>query len=151
MRVVALAIVFGLGLAAITALSLNYRFGWGQTAQIGTLAAIFGFGGALALGISAAIVWWLLPNARPGVRTAMIAVLTLVGALALTGGMLALGYRSYYGQWHAAPFSRLWMWQQFFTTAAAVYQYAVIGPRLYGIGGLALLAVTSWWAGRAVR
>ena len=150
-RHAALAAGFGLGLAAITALSLSLRFGWAQPAQIAALSAIFGFGGALALGVSAALAWWALPRSRPGLRIVVIAVLTLLGAFAFTGGMLALGYRSYYGQWHAAPFTRLWMWQQVFTAAAAVYQYAVIGPRLYGLESLALLALASWRAGRAVR
>lgn len=150
-RIGLLALVFGSGLAAITAFSLALRLGWGQTAQIATLAAIFGLGGAIALGLAAGLTWRFAPNRRPATRIALIAVMTLVGALAITGGMLALGYRSYYGQWHAAPFTRLWMWQQVFTTAAAIYQYAVIGPRLYGIAGLALLGMTSWWAGRAVR
>lgn len=56
-----------------------------------------------------------------------IAFFTLAGAAAV----FAFEYRIFYAQWHAQTFSRIWFFQQLFTSVGAVYQFAVLGLGLY--------------------
>lgn len=61
--------------------------------------------------------------------------------IGVTSAIFALLYRSFYVQWHGEVFSMLWFVQLVFTTASALYQFAVIGLRLYlPLGALFLLA-----------
>lgn len=61
------------------------------------------------------------------------AALLLAATLGFTAGLFALHYRSFYAQWHAEAFTRDWVLQFLFTSASAVYQFLVIGLRLYGM------------------
>jgi hypothetical protein len=64
-----------------------------------------------------------------------------IGATSL---MFAIIYRNFYAQWHGDPFTRLWVIQLVFTTAAALYQFAVQGLRLYLPLGVIFLFGASW-------
>ena len=61
----------------------------------------------------------------------------------ITAGLFALQYRIYYAQWHGEFFSKLWIIQFVFTTAAAFYQFAVMGLRLYLPLGAVVLFITA--------
>lgn len=54
-----------------------------------------------------------------------------VATIAYTSIIFALDYRSFYAQWHAPLFSKTWFIQQVFTLAGALYQFAVLGLRLF--------------------
>ena len=49
----------------------------------------------------------------------------------ITAGYFALEYRRFYAAWHAPVFSKVWFFEQAFTTLGAYYQFAVLGLRLY--------------------
>lgn len=51
--------------------------------------------------------------------------------IGVTAGLFALEYRSFYANWHSPAFSKIWFFEQFFTLAGAIYQFAVLGLRLY--------------------
>ncbi|MCA0057672.1 hypothetical protein, partial [Mesorhizobium sp. B261B1A] len=69
--------------------------------------------------------------------------------IGLTAGLYALQYRSYYAAWHAPTFTLTWGLQFVFTMAVALYQFVVLGIRLYfPIGFLALFAASLWFARR---
>jgi hypothetical protein len=70
---------------------------------------------------------------------------------AVTGGLFALQYREYYAEWHADAFTRIWFLQFTHTIAAALYQFAVLGLRLFFPFGFAALLVVSFWFARRVR
>ena len=70
----------------------------------------------------------------------LAAVLVLGAAtVAITAGLFALQYRSFYAQWHEQAFTRIWILQFMFTSASAVYQFLVIGFRHYFPLGVPLL------------
>ncbi|WP_246745835.1 hypothetical protein [Ciceribacter sp. L1K22] len=85
-----------------------------------------------------------LSYARPA-ETRFAAALLLLGAgtVAMTAFIFAMQYRLFYAQWHAPFGSRIWMFQFVFTSAGAVYQFAVLGIRpLLPIGGPILVAMS---------
>jgi hypothetical protein len=53
-----------------------------------------------------------------------------VSTLIITALIFALQYRVFYAQWHEPAFSRIWFFQQLFTSLGAAYQFAVLGTRL---------------------
>ena len=66
-----------------------------------------------------------------------------LATVAVTAGLFTLDYRSFYARWHADIFSRDWFVQQAFTSASAIYQFLVIGSRLYlPLGPLLLVPAT---------
>ncbi len=70
---------------------------------------------------------------------------------ALTGGLFALQYRSYYAQWHEPALTIAWSIQFVHTVATAFYQFIVLGIRLYFPLGFIALALASIWFARQQR
>ncbi len=69
--------------------------------------------------------------------------------IAVTAAFYAFQYRSYYSAWHAETLTITWMFQLVFTTLAALYQFAVLGIRLFfPFGFVALFAAAFWFARR---
>ena len=68
--------------------------------------------------------------------------------IGITAVIYAFIYRSYYAQWHGDPFTKLWLAQFAYTTASALYQFAVLGLRLYLPLGAAFLFVASFLLAR---
>ncbi|RUW22679.1 hypothetical protein EOA34_20760, partial [Mesorhizobium sp. M4B.F.Ca.ET.013.02.1.1] len=63
------------------------------------------------------------------------------------GGLFALQYRSYYAEWHAPAFTIRWAFELVFTMLTALYQFVVLGIRLYfPLGFIALVAAGIWFA-----
>ena len=86
----------------------------------------------------------LMAVKRHTIAAHTITVLVLAGStLAVTALVFALQYRMFYAQWHEPALSRIWFFQQLFTSAGAAYQFAVLGSRLYlPAGPLCLVAAT---------
>ncbi|MCO5729958.1 hypothetical protein [Rhizobium sp. SSA_523] len=102
-------------------------------AEESRLIAVFAGGAALAWLVTAALAPQL--KARLGGRRSLlfliIASLLALSTIGVTAALFALDYRSFYARWHAEPLSRIWLLQLGFTSASAVYQFLVIGLRLY--------------------
>jgi hypothetical protein len=62
-----------------------------------------------------------------------------------------MDYRSFYSRWHAPFGSVIWMFQFVFTGASAVYQFAVLGSRLFMPLGLLFLVATSLYLAKRMR
>ncbi|MGX5800119.1 hypothetical protein ACWGS9_02620 [Bradyrhizobium sp. Arg314] len=75
----------------------------------------------------------------------------LAMTLAFTGGLFALQYRSCYAEWHAPAFTPTWAFEFAFTMLTALYQFAVLGVRLYFPLGFAALVAASIWFARQRR
>lgn len=88
---------------------------------------------------------------RPETRFAAWLLWLAIGTIGVTAGLFALQYRSFYSQWHAPFLSRIWVYQLVFTSASAVYQFAVIGLRLFMPLGFMLLIATSAIMARRMR
>jgi hypothetical protein len=114
---------------------------WGSDAQRVEVILIVA-GGALIAFIPGVTLARLVARHRS--QSQFMAAL-LLGLALSTIGLTTLTYlfqfRSYFAIWHDNVGEHDWYWQQFFTTASAFYQFAVLGTRLYlPLGPLALIA-----------
>lgn len=107
--------------------------------------------GALVAFAPALFVGRLLSRGRSEAAFAATLLALSVGTIGAVGLLFAVDYRLYYAQWHEPAFSPDWVRQFIFTTAAAFYQYLVIGLRLYVPVGLVALFAASLWNARATR
>lgn len=127
-----------MGASALAALLIDR---WETPALIGTNVVLFAFGGAIAFPIALYLARLLAVGARaePAFATAFVSL--AAATIGFTALFFALDYRSYYAQWHAEPLTRFWAIQFIHTSAGAVYQFAVLGLRLYfPLGFIALFA-----------
>ena len=147
--------VFGsIGWAAVNALSaligLTLRE-WQGWPAIGEVVAVFAAGAALAF-LPATVLGRLVGRGRePSIRYAAAFVALAVLTVGFTAAVFAFQYRLYYSQWHAPFPSVVWGFQFVFTTAAAVYQFAVLGMRLYLPLGFIGLFAAGWLIARSPR
>ncbi|MBA8906136.1 hypothetical protein [Aminobacter ciceronei] len=138
---------FAMGASAFLTLLLDH---WETPVRVRAVVLLFALGGAIAFPIG----WTLarLLSRHRGRETAFAAAFVSFGVvtIGLTALLYALQYRSYYAEWHAAPFTITWAFQFVFTGLVALYQFAVLGLRLYFPGGfVALFAAASWFASRS--
>lgn len=109
---------------------------------------------AIVLGLyfTGAALGWIaaLPLVRfaslarpPETRFAAAFLFLGAGTAALTALLFALHYRQFYAQWHQPFGTLIWFFQFAFTSASAVYQFAVLGIRHYLPFGLILLIAAS--------
>ncbi|MFD2057580.1 hypothetical protein ACFSQT_32200 [Mesorhizobium calcicola] len=120
---------------------------WETPEKIRTVSLLYACGGALAFpaGLFAARLVSL--GRRWEVAFAAAFVCLLGATVGLTSGLFALQYRSYYAEWHAPAFTLTWGFQLVFTTLVALYQFIVLGIRLYfPLGFVALFAASVWFA-----
>ena len=129
-----------LAASAATWLVLNDRI---ETSQWQAILMIFGLGGALSFvpGIVAA----RMVAPRGNERQRFAAALLCLGISSVLGVafVFSMQYRLYYAQWHE-PFPTVpWFFQLAFTGANAVYQFAVLGTRMFfPLALVALFAVS---------
>ncbi|MEM5492126.1 hypothetical protein [Hoeflea sp. AS16] len=114
------------------------------TSHYWSLTALAFAGAAIAWPMSlAAFRFIAFRRGREAAFAAAFICLT-VFTIGVTSLIFAVIYRSFYAQWHGDPFTRLWLYQFMFTTAAALYQFAVQGLRLYLPLGVVFLFGASW-------
>jgi hypothetical protein len=132
---------------AISAGNRLYGYGWQDSDRIRMAVGLYLVGGLLAFPIA----FWvarMLSLDRPR-QTAFASFFVALGivTIGLVAAIFALQYRIYYAEWHADAFTKTWMLQFTFTTAGALYQFAVLGLRLFvPLGPLALLVAAFWFA-----
>ena len=135
-------------MAASAAADLATR-GWATGSRIALIALLFAAAGALSFFPAVTCARALSAGRRYEARLAL-SLLCLAGATITAAALLyALQYRFYYAAGHAPAFSTIWVYQFAFTALAALYQFAVLGVRLFfPFGFLALLAAAFWLASR---
>jgi hypothetical protein len=140
------AVLWALVMGASAWLKLDME-GWQTSASIRSVVLIFFAGGLIAFPLALAVAVLVSPRPQARFSAALIA-LTAFSAGA-SAAIYGLQYRLYYSQWHGEPFSVGWTYQTVFTFAAGVYQFLVLGLRLYfPLGFLALFAASYWFARR---
>ena len=124
---------------------------WETPAKIRFVALLFAAGGALAfpVGLFAARLVSLERHWEVALAAAFVCL--LAATITFTGGLFALQYRSYYAEWHEPAFSLTWALQFVFTMLTALYQFVVLGIRLYFPLGFIALALASIWFARRQR
>lgn len=113
-------------------------------APLADVSILFLGGAVLAFPPAIAVARLLAAGRRPETVFAAFTLCLAAATVALTGGLFALDYRSYYAQWHGPAFTELWAMQFAFTTVVALYQFAVLGLRLLFPLGFAALFVAAF-------
>ncbi|MEX3009406.1 hypothetical protein [Hoeflea sp. TYP-13] len=123
----------------------------GLTSHMTALLALYFAGGTLAFPIALVIIGFLTRKRRAEARFS-IAFICLGGlTVAVTAGLFAIIYRSFYAQWHGEFATVLWAYQLAFTLASALYQFAVIGVRNFMPLGLVFLVAASYRLAKTTR
>ncbi|WP_426236272.1 hypothetical protein [Pararhizobium sp. DWP1-1-3] len=136
--------LWGLMMAGSALVALYLRNG-AETFHLKSILILFFCGGvaswpfALLLGRFGA-----MGRGRETHFAAFFLCLTLC-TIAVTAVLFALDYRIFYARWHAPFGTGTWAYQFTFTSASAIYQFIVMGIRLYLPLGFAALALTSLW------
>ncbi len=113
------------------------------------IAVLFAAGGLTAFAPAITIANLFASHSRQK-RFAAIFVSLTIFTIGLTASLYALHFRFYFSQWHADPLTIRWAFEFAFTIAAALYQFAVLGMRLFfPVGLIALFAVSYWYANRS--
>lgn len=122
------ALAWGLTMASCFLLSIHV-FGHASGSHDMALAAIYAGGGMLGWLVALPLVQISADGREaPKIFTAWFLLLGLA-TMAATAGLFALQYRFFYAHWHAPFPSRIWVYQFVFTSASALYQFAVLGLR----------------------
>lgn len=142
-------VVWALAMAATASLGL-YGEGWQNVEKARAVLVIYMAGAFVSfpLALWGATFASLGRSREVAFAAAFLALATLT--IGITAAVYALDYRHYYVQWHADPFTAPWTLQFVFTVGGALYQFAVLGLRLYvPLGLAALFAASLWFALRA--
>ena len=133
-----------------SALAMLLLDDWETPQKIRSVVLLFALGGLVAFPFGFVLARVISYGGRYDAAFAATFLSLAFATACVTGGFFALHYRSYYAEWHAEAFSMTWSLQFVFTVLAALYQFAVLGLRLYfPIGFVALLAASAWFARRA--
>ncbi|MER8373752.1 hypothetical protein [Mesorhizobium sp. M1409] len=133
-----------MGASALVTLFLD---NWETPAKIRIVTLLFAVGAGLAFPIGLFAAKLVSQGRRWEVAFAAAFVCLTAATVGLTAGLFALQYRSYYAEWHAPAFTYTWALQFVFTTLIALYQFVVLGIRLYfPLGFVALFAASVWFA-----
>ena len=144
------ALLWGLAMGASALVNL-LRDDWETPEKIRFVTLLYAAAGALAFPVGLFLARLLSRGRHWEVVLAATFVCLLVATLAFTGGLFALQYRSYYAEWHAPAFTLQWAFELVFTMLTALYQFVVLGIRLYFPLGFAALALISIWFARQQR
>ncbi|OJF93492.1 hypothetical protein AX760_04975 [Pararhizobium antarcticum] len=139
--------LWGLLMAVSAAITLLLREGE-ATFQLPKILLLFFAGGALAWPFSYFLGRFCALGRSAETRFAAYFLFLTVLTIAATAFLYAMDYRLFYARWHAPLGTRIWQYQFLYTTGAAVYQFVVLGIRLYLPFGLAALGATSLWLAR---
>ncbi len=143
------AVLWGAAMGA-SALMVLVLENWETPQKIRIVTVLFALGGTLAFPVGLVLARFLSHRRRRETAFAAAFLSFAFVTACVTGGLFALQYREYYAEWHAEPFTRIWFLQFVHTIAAALYQFAVLGLRLFfPFGFVALLVVSLWFARRA--
>lgn len=138
------AVLWGVTMGASALINLLLD-DWETPAKIRFVSLLYAAGGVLAFPVGLFLARLVSRGRHWEVALAAAFVCLLAATLAFTGALFALQYRSYYAEWHAPAFTITWAFELVFTGLTALYQFVVLGIRLYFPLGFAALAVASVW------
>lgn len=124
------SLVWAAASAATAAIGLYFRNRL-QTDHAAAITLLFFCAGLLGWPLAMVALRLLHASAGPRLRFVASCFAIAFFTTAVAAAVFALQYRVFYAQWHAAAFSRIWFFQQFFTSLGAVYQFCVLGLGLY--------------------
>ena len=138
------AILWGIlmSAAAFGALYLQNR---AETSRLFAVLVLYLCGGVLAWPFALSFARFSAEGRRADARFAAYFFCLTTFTILATAFLFAMQYRQFYARWHAPFGTRIWVYQFMFTGAASVYQFVVMGVRLFMPFGAVILAVTSLW------
>jgi hypothetical protein len=107
------------------------------------LTALYAGGGILGWLVALPLIHLITARRRPQKVLARWVLFLGVVTIGATAGLYAVQYRYFYAHWHAPFPSRIWVYQQIFTSLVALYQFAVLGVRHLLPAGFAMLIALS--------
>ena len=123
---------------------------WATPAHTAAVLLPYAAGAMMAFPVAMFLAEAIAREKRPTQRFAAAFLSLATATIGLTAALLAMDYRAYYAHSHEEAFSRLWVLQIIGTALSALYQFAVIGLRLYfPLGFIGLFAASAWFAARA--
>ena len=144
------ALLWGMQMLAAAMLGLYLRNGL-QTSRLGEVAALYFLGGLLSWPFALPVARFLAYNRQPEARFAAFFVTLTAATILMTAFLFAMEYRIFYSRWHAPFGSVVWAIQFVFTGVSAVYQFLVIGLRLFLPLGLVCLVASSYHLAKRMR
>jgi len=130
---------------AVSALAALYLRNGAETFQLRSILVLFFCGGVVSWPCALLLGRFGALGRRRETRFAAFFLCLTVCTIAATAFLFAMDYRGFYARWHAPFGTRIWVYQLSFTSASAVYQFVVMGIRLYLPLGFATLGLTSLW------
>ncbi|CAN7296591.1 hypothetical protein LJR251_001477 [Rhizobium rhizogenes] len=144
------ALCWGSAMASSALVALYLRNGL-LTSHLPALTAVYFLGGTLTWPFMLPLARLLARGRALEARFAAFFLTLSLGTVTMTAFLFAMDYRWFYARWHA-PFGTLvWTFQFAFTSASAVYQFAVLGLGLFLPFGLLCLAAASLYLARHMR
>ncbi|ACE91336.1 hypothetical protein AMC90_CH02327 [Rhizobium phaseoli] len=147
---VAGAPLWGMQMLVSAMLGLYLRNGL-ETSRLAEVAALYFLGGLLAWPFALPTARFLAYGKPPEARFAAFFVILIAATIAMTAFLFAMEYRIFYSRWHAPFGSGIWVFQFIFTSISAVYQFLVIGLRLFLPLGLVCLVASSYYLAKRMR
>lgn len=144
------ALLWGMQMLAAAMLGLYLRNGL-QTGRLAEVATLYFLGGLLSWPFALPVARFLAYNRPPEARFAAFFVTLTAATILMTAFLFAMEYRIFYSRWHAPFGSIVWAFQFVFTSISAVYQFLVIGLRLFLPLGLVCLVASSYHLAKRMR
>ena len=138
-------------LMALSAAFALYRRNGLQTASLVDLIILYFLGGVFAWPLALSAASASTRGKHIETRFAACLLFLSLNTMMATAILFALDYRMFYSRWHASFGSIIWMFQFVFTSVSAIYQFGVLGSRLFLPLGLIWLPLASLYLARRMR
>ena len=115
------------------------------------IVSIYALGGLLAFPVALYATRIVVLGARADRRFAAALFFLGITTMLATAFVFSMQYRAYFAQWHSDFPSIEWVFQLLFTGASAVYQFSVLGTRLFFPVGFIALFTASLLVARQAR
>ena len=137
-----------MALALTLTLAMQQRLG---SAHTPLLIGLYFCGGLIGWFLALPVARFLALGAPVPSRLAASLLLLTLASVSAAAILFALQYRIFYAQWHQPFGTIIWVFQFVFTSASAVYQFAVLGFRLLMPFGFLVLLGASMVLSRLIR
>ena len=151
LRLAMCALAYAATMTASASIGLFVARDWVAQGRTLELLAII-FLGALLGCLSGRLLLGVAPQKWRQTRRFAAAFLAIGAAtIGITSFIFALQFRAYFAQWHDDEWSKRYLFETVFTILSAMYQFLVLGLRLYiPVGLIGLLAVSYGYAKRRI-
>ena len=150
-RLAITALLWGILVTASACVGLILMRGWEVDGRTRELLLIVLAGAISGFCLARFLLMWLPQQWQTSQRFAAAFILIGGATVGTTALLFGLQFRLYFAQWHDSEWSKLFWNETIFTILSAVYQYLVLGLRLYiPLGLIGLIALSYGYAKRRI-